>query len=1072
MAFWFKRGLTVDQILSERGRLPGQWMEPLEKRQLLAAPVVDSVQSSFLVNNYVQVPSGKSLILPLTASDADSDKLTYTVTSSNPNITVDLHKKNPYLKLSVSYQKMVDNVLQTQTGEIVMQLLKDVAPNTVNIISSLVEAGYYNGLTFHRVVPGFVVQGGRKSLYENSPFEFDDEFDPKAIYSGRGQLAMAKGGDDTNGTQFFITTTSLETAIDVDKVRNLDFNHTIFGQVVRGWEHVTGLQSVALKINTEEPVTPPTITKAELVKDWTDAVVTITAPAGESGTITVKVDDGNGGTNTKTFNVKAVNDPDKYNTRPYFTPLKDIYAPSGKVINIRLKPYDLEKDAYDYSGSVGGGAQVLFDPTDKTNLKFYAFRGFVGPVTMSLYVKPQTSTEQPSGTGQGNVDWDTFVVAVGDLPPTALTGKPITPVSGKAEDTNHPFTVATFKDTDLKGKVADWSATINWGDGTTPTDATIVKNSNGTFSIRGTHKFPGEGWYRVAAELTSKPGGATHEIVTVAKVSDAPLTPTAVKLYGKTDTAFANVLVGKFKDADPNGLAADFTVKIDWGDDTALADATPVKNGDFFEVKGTHTYTAAGTYTVTTHVTDKGGSATDVVSTLYVARSTLTFDVGALTQTGINEATAGNFTRTGKKLIDADTESEHSYRLWVDYGDGDGFESVTLAPDDSFDLGHTYNDSGTYTVNLFVKDDATHTHSNETITVTVDGVGPKVETLTGDINGVPGQLRTFKFTASDVSPVDTDKGYTYRVRWGDAGGDQTTATLATGTSTLTHTYTAPGTYTVTVWARDKDSKESEAGKEKTLTVTIVAVQLQDDPKDAAKHILAIGGTNGADTIAITAGDPGKINVKIGNPDAVPYDAPNRIQVFGLDGADTISVADTITIGAEISGGGGIDTLTGGGGDDTLMGDNDGDSLVGGGGNDILLGGAGNDTMLGGLGRDMLIGGYGNDSLNGGEGEDILIEGTTKHDAKRQIFATILQEWVRNDVTYATRVARLGGASGGLNGKFRFNTNTVFQDGAADTLLGAQGNDLFLANSTDSSPWVQTDKLNDRNDGETLVELGT
>src|SRR5207237_3636763 len=123
-------------------------------------------------------------------------------------------------------------------------------------------------LTFHRIKPGFVIQGGDPSGNGTGGpgFSFDDEFNSTAIYSGNGQLAMANAGKDTNGSQFFVT---------IGAQRALDFNHTIFGQLVRGFDVLNAIDAVPTNPTTDKPLTPVVITSAELVPDVSDAVVTL-----------------------------------------------------------------------------------------------------------------------------------------------------------------------------------------------------------------------------------------------------------------------------------------------------------------------------------------------------------------------------------------------------------------------------------------------------------------------------------------------------------------------------------------------------------------------------------------------------------------------------------------------------------------------------------------------------------------------------------------------------------------------------------------------------------------------------
>jgi cyclophilin family peptidyl-prolyl cis-trans isomerase len=116
-------------------------------------------------------------------------------------------------------------VLNTSVGPIRLELFEDLAPVTVNNFVSLARDGYYDGTVFHRVLPGFMAQAGDPTgSGSGSPgYSFADEFSPDLTFVKRGQLAMANGGANTNGSQFFITFEATEF---------LDGLHTIFGEVV------------------------------------------------------------------------------------------------------------------------------------------------------------------------------------------------------------------------------------------------------------------------------------------------------------------------------------------------------------------------------------------------------------------------------------------------------------------------------------------------------------------------------------------------------------------------------------------------------------------------------------------------------------------------------------------------------------------------------------------------------------------------------------------------------------------------------------------------------------------------
>jgi len=130
-------------------------------------------------------------------------------------------------------------VLETNQGSIVIRLMPDIAPKACENFTSLAKKGYYDGLIFHRVIKGFMIQGGDPtgtgaggaSIW-GSPFE--DEVREDVTFHKEGLLAMANSGPHTNGSQFFITTA---------KTPWLDMRHTIFGEVVSGYDVVERIEN-------------------------------------------------------------------------------------------------------------------------------------------------------------------------------------------------------------------------------------------------------------------------------------------------------------------------------------------------------------------------------------------------------------------------------------------------------------------------------------------------------------------------------------------------------------------------------------------------------------------------------------------------------------------------------------------------------------------------------------------------------------------------------------------------------------------------------------------------------------
>lgn len=132
-------------------------------------------------------------------------------------------------------------VMKTSMGTIKLRLFPDKAPKTVENFVGLAEKGYYDGLTFHRVMDDFMIQGGDplgtgtggESLWGG---KFEDEFNPN-LKNLKGALSMANAGPNTNGSQFFIVQKEGGTAW-------LDGAHTVFGQVIDGMDVVDEIASV------------------------------------------------------------------------------------------------------------------------------------------------------------------------------------------------------------------------------------------------------------------------------------------------------------------------------------------------------------------------------------------------------------------------------------------------------------------------------------------------------------------------------------------------------------------------------------------------------------------------------------------------------------------------------------------------------------------------------------------------------------------------------------------------------------------------------------------------------------
>lgn len=146
-------------------------------------------------------------------------------------------------------------VIETNQGNIEVRLYPDIAPKAVENFIRLAESGYYDHTTFHRVIDNFMIQGGDpkgtgtggESIW-HKPFE--NEINPKVTFDKPGLLGMANAGPNTNGSQFFITTV---------KTPWLNGKHTIFGEVIGGFDVVKKIEAAPRKLFSKETPKEPQI---------------------------------------------------------------------------------------------------------------------------------------------------------------------------------------------------------------------------------------------------------------------------------------------------------------------------------------------------------------------------------------------------------------------------------------------------------------------------------------------------------------------------------------------------------------------------------------------------------------------------------------------------------------------------------------------------------------------------------------------------------------------------------------------------------------------------------------------
>ncbi len=166
------------------------------------------------------------------------------------------------IHLVASEEKASIVVLETNVGKIELKLYPKVAPLAVENFTTHVKNGYYDGLIFHRIIKGFMIQGGDpsgngtggESIWKK---DFKDEFAKNVVFDKPFLLAMANRGPVTNGSQFFIT---------LAPTPWLNGKHTIFGEVVSGQKIVKKMENVSVSRGSNKPMFKQVIKKAYIKK--------------------------------------------------------------------------------------------------------------------------------------------------------------------------------------------------------------------------------------------------------------------------------------------------------------------------------------------------------------------------------------------------------------------------------------------------------------------------------------------------------------------------------------------------------------------------------------------------------------------------------------------------------------------------------------------------------------------------------------------------------------------------------------------------------------------------------------
>jgi len=423
--------------------------------------------------------------------------------------------------------------------------------------------------------------------------------------------------------------------------------------------------------------------------------------------------------------------------------------------------------------------------------------------------------------------------------------------------------VGTFSDSNSSDTAADFTASINWGDGTSSVGT--ISGSNGSFTVTGgPHTYADEGSDAVTTTVTRTADNATATILGIATVDDADnLAVVANNISGNAGQPFNNVQVATFTTGYAGNIAGDFNATINWGDGTSSTGTISGSNGSF-TVNGSHTYTTGGNDHLTVTV------AEDDFSSSASGSATATINLGSqMVLTSATEGTAlPNNTAVATFSDSTPGDTASSFTASIDWGDGVTTAGSVVGGSGSFTVegGHTYTDEGGPAAIV------TLTRTSDQATSTVSGF---VSVAEGD--ALTGQGATFSATAqnsfsgavatfSDTDTATAASDFAVTVDWGDGTTAAGSVSGSNGSFTVngSHTYATEGQFTVQVQGADDDSGTATFSATSTATVHLAgqmvltsateAVALGNSTAVATFSGAAAGDTASSFTASINWGD--------------------------------------------------------------------------------------------------------------------------------------------------------------------------------------------------------------------------
>ena len=440
---------------------------------------------------------------------------------------------------------------------------------------------------------------------------------------------------------------------------------------------------------------------------------------------------------------------------------------------------------------------AVTDDTDNTVSLLYNTNSgsgavFAAPVTVATGTHP-TAIATGDFLGNGQIDLAIANKSSGNASVLLHSSLSVTGESQSATEgtalTN--VAVADFTDNESNAVAGDFTALVNWGDGTSPTSATIQSDGNGGFNVIGSHTYTNQGVYTMTITVSDSNNDSAQTTAS-SVVADAPLTPAALTFTPTAGSSFTGS-VATFTDADPNGPSKfqsnpyQYTAIIAWGDGHSSTGTITV-SGSTFSVNGTHTYQTYGVFSAHVTIQDTGGSSVGVTSTANVADAAI-----AATGTSLTGTEGASLSRTIGTFTDANPFiAANAFTAAITWGDGNtGTGTVIKTGTGQFSItaAHTYSNAGSYTVGITVSDAGGSSSTTSTgVSLSNASLGSSLAAIDAtEGTAYTGTVATF----TDANPLASANKFSAVITWPDSSTSSGTVSGSGGT----YAVTIPGGYT-------------------------------------------------------------------------------------------------------------------------------------------------------------------------------------------------------------------------------------------------------------------------------------